>query len=357
MNRTRGRAKSRPRGSVVDLFCGAGGLTHGFRLEGFMVAAGVDVDEDCRYAFEHNNSAPFIRKDVTSLRASELRELFYKGEPTILVGCAPCQPFSTYNQKNDDPKWRLVERFGNLIVKTLPDVVSMENVPRLLDFQDGKVFKKFVRKLTNAGYFVYHDVVFLPDYGLPQRRSRLVLLASRHGEIELEEPQVEPDEYVTVEETIGGLPKLTAGASDPNDPLHSASRMSDLNLRRIRASRPGGTWLDWDEELVASCHKVATGRGYMSVYGRMRADEPSPTITTQFFGFGNGRFGHPIQDRALSLREGAMLQSFPKSYAFLPPGKRIEFKKLGRMIGNAVPVLLGQVIARSIRNHIELHDL
>jgi DNA (cytosine-5)-methyltransferase 1 len=134
-----------------------------------------------------------------------------------------------------------------------------------------------------------------------------------------------------------------------------ASLLSDRNLERVRASRPGGSWRDWEEALRASCHRVRTGKGYGAVYGRMRADAPAPTITTQFFGFGSGRFGHPTQDRGLSLREGAILQSFPPKYAFLEPGKRIEFKKLGRMVGNAVPVLLGQAIARSIRLHLQRH--
>lgn len=344
-------------GSVVDLFCGAGGLTHGLRNEGFQVCAGVDVDEQCRFPFEANNAATFLNRDVVRLTASELEALFAENGPRILVGCAPCQPFSTYNQKNDDPKWRLVERFGELIVETLPDIVSMENVPRLLEFQKGEVFAAFRRTLETAGYTVRHRIVFLPDYGLPQRRSRLVVMASRHGEIDLEPPTHTPDGYRTVEDVIGGLPPIDAGASDGDDKLHAASRLSPINLRRIRASMPGGSWADWDEDLVADCHKVESGRGYRSVYGRMRYEEPAPTITTQFFGFGNGRFGHPEQDRGLSLREGAILQSFPPGYQFVRPGERVQFKALGRMIGNAVPVLLGQVIGRSIKAHLRLHGL
>lgn len=342
-------------GSVVDLFCGAGGLTHGLRLEGFDIAAGIDVDEQCRFVYERNNDAAFILKDVVDLTPDELEKLFVPDRPKVLVGCAPCQPFSTYNQKNDDPKWRLVERFAELIVATMPDVVSMENVPRLLEFQGGQVFEAFKAVLEGADYHVSHEVVFLPDYGLPQRRSRLVLLASRHGKIELERPTHGPATYRTVQDAIGGLPPLEAGQVDPGDPMHASSRLSPINLRRIRASMPGGSWSDWDESLVAPCHKLESGRGYRSVYGRMRMDEPSPTITTQFFGFGNGRFGHPEQDRGLSLREGAVLQSFPADYQFTEDGERVQFKALGRLIGNAVPVLLGQVIGRAIRSHLEAH--
>ena len=345
--------KLRRRGSVVDIFCGAGGLTHGFRLEGFDVVAGIDADEACRFAYEHNNQAPFIRRDAAGLAASDVAELFYTGEPTILVGCAPCQPFSKYNQKNDDPKWRLVGRFAELICEVRPDVVSMENVPRLVDFQGGSVLRAFVDALERAGYEVWHEVAYLPDYGAPQRRSRLVLLASKHGKIELEKPSRHPAEYATVADTISMLPPLAAGEVSSTDALHRASAMSPTNLARIRASTPGGSWKTWDAELVADCHRAPTGKGYRSVYGRMRADLPSPTITTQFFGFGNGRFGHPSQDRGLSLREGALLQSFPRDYSFLPPGVEVRFKTLGRMIGNAVPVCLARAIARSIDNHIE----
>ena len=146
---------------------------------------------------------------------------------------------------------------------------------------------------------------------------------------------------------------LTAGGSDPADPLHRTSSMSALNMKRIRASSPGGTWRDWDCALVTDCHKRPTGRGYVSVYGRMRWDRPSPTITTQFYGYGNGRFGHPEQDRAISLREGALLQTFPRGYAFTRSGDPISVKEVGRMIGNAVPVALARATARAIAAHLE----
>jgi DNA (cytosine-5)-methyltransferase 1 len=125
-----------------------------------------------------------------------------------------------------------------------------------------------------------------------------------------------------------------------------------LNLARIRASKPGGTWKDWPEHLVAKCHTKSTGRTYPGVYGRMAWDEPSQTITTQYFGFGNGRFGHPEQDRGISLREGALLQSFPAGYEFVAHGRPVEISVIGRLIGNAVPVSLGRAIGESLRNHV-----
>ncbi len=344
-----------PCGSVVDLFCGAGGLSHGFRQEGFEVAAGIDVDENCRYAFEYNNDAPFRRRDVASLDGEEVGKLFTPGIPSILVGCAPCQPFSVYNQKNSDPQWQLLGEFARIISEARPSVVSMENVPRLMRFRKGKVFDDFVDTLEREGYHVRHEIAFAPDYGVPQQRSRLVLLASLRGRLELGPPTHSPARYETVADAIGDLPGLGAGGCDARDPLHRCSRLSPLNLNRIRASMAGGSWRDWDDGLVAGCHKQESGRGYGSVYGRMSWDDPAPTITTQFYGFGNGRFGHPEQDRALSLREGAILQSFPPDYEFVEPGAPVQFKTLGRMIGNAVPVLLARAIARSIRSHLGSH--
>lgn len=338
--------------TVVDLFCGAGGLSHGFLSQGFDIVGGFDTDEVCRYAFEQNNDAPFIRRDVAKLKAAEIDSLFVPGKRRVLVGCAPCQPFSTYNQKSDNPEWQLLSDFGRLIDEVRPDAVSMENVPRILVFRNGTIFESFVKTLRDAEYHVVWAVLYGPDFGLAQTRSRLVLLASRMGPIALPEPTHAPDDYRTVREEIGNLPALSHGDADDADALHCTSRLSEVNARRIAASKPGGTWKDWSPELVADCHKVQSGSGYSSVYGRMSWDEPSPTITTQFFGFGNGRFGHPEQDRALSLREGALLQGFPPEYEFVPPGERVQFKAVGRLIGNAVPVKLASAIARAVRDHI-----
>lgn len=343
----------RPVASVVDLFCGAGGLSHGFLLERFRVAAGVDIDEDCRFPFEQNNQAPFIQADLASLGGSQVSELFPSSQPRVLVGCAPCQPFSTYNHNNTDPQWKLLAEFGRIVSETQPHVVSMENVPRLTKFRGGQVFDAFLNTLRDSGYRIHWQIAFAPDYGVPQRRSRLVLLASRLGQIRLEPPTHVADSYPTVRDAISQLPTLAAGEVHAHDPLHRCSRLSSLNLARIRAARPGGSWRDWDDSLVADCHKTDTGRTYGSVYGRMEWGSPAPTITTQFYGFGNGRFGHPEQDRALSLREGSILQSFPPLYRFTAPGEKVRFKTLGRMIGNAVPVSLAAAIARSVRSHLE----
>lgn len=343
--------------SVVDLFCGAGALTHGFVLERFEVVAGIDADESCRHAYETNNDgARFINERIEDVTAEEISALYPQGHVEILVGCAPCQPYSPYTKKKEDKdgKWKLVPKFAELICEVEPEIVSMENVPDLATFKGGKVYRTFVDRLKRKGYHVTdYPEVYCPDYGIPQRRTRLVLFASKYGEIKIVEETHSPDEYRTVRQTIGHLEPLEAGQTSQNDLLHKACRLSELNLRRIKASVPEGTWRDWPEELVAECHRKESGRGYSSVYGRMVWDEPAPTLTAQCHGFGNGRFGHPEQDRAISLREAALLQTFPEDYEFVAPEDPHYFDALGRLIGNAVPVELGRVIAKSIKRHLE----
>ena len=346
--------------TAVDLFCGAGGLTRGLLDAGIAVAAGCDVDNACRYPFEHNNApAKFRKRSIAGLAAKDVISYYPKGHVRVLVGCAPCTTFSRYTQGLDrpqDPRWSLLRQFGRLVRQVKPDIVSMENVPGL---QQHAVFTEFLETLADEGFHFSDEpakrLVYCPDYGVPQHCSRLVLLASRLGPIRLIPPTHREAKHRTVADAIRSLPPIAAGEQSSSDALHRASAISDLNLRRLRHSKPGGTWRDWPEDLIAQCHRKVTGKTYRGVYGRMAWNKPAPTITTQFYGFGNGRFGHPEQDRGLSLREGAILQSFPKTYQFTKPGSGYSTKTVGRMIGNAVPVRLGKAIGRSIKLHLSEH--
>ena len=370
MIRIRKQAKVRPKESqimptVVDLFCGVGGLTHGLRLAGLSVVAGIDVDSSCRYAYEKNNAdAQFIQADISTLPPQRIEALYPEEGVRVLVGCAPCQPFSRYTKRyrkgeqsggreNDewqrDKKWALLYSFANIVKHVMPDIVSMENV---LELENEKVFLDFYNMLLGLGYKVSHRVVNCPEYGVPQNRRRLVLLASLFGELTLIEPLFKEDNYPTVRESIGHLPRVAAGVANQDDAMHSASSLSKTNLRRIQNSIPGGTWHDWDDSLKLKCHKKKSGKSYVSIYGRMAWDAPSPTITTQFYGYGSGRYGHPEQDRALTLREGALLQSFPPDYEFIDTKAGFNRRVVGGHIGNAVPVELGRAIGKSIQNHI-----
>jgi DNA (cytosine-5)-methyltransferase 1 len=226
----------------------------------------------------------------------------------------------------------------------------MENVPNLAN---QRIFKEFVAFLKQKGYFVSYSNVYCPDYGIPQKRRRLVLLASKYGEISLIPKTHSEKNYITLRQAIGHLPPVKAGEICESDPLHRTTKLSDMNLRRIKASKPNGTWLDWNEDLQLVCHKKKTGRTYKAVYGRMTWDEPSSTITTQFYNYGTGRFGHPTQNRALTIREAAILQTFPEDYKFYESEKDIFIKRFGVYIGNAVPVELGVVIGKSILAHLK----
>jgi len=343
--------------TAIDIFCGAGGLTRGLLDAGVRVAAGYDTDPMCRFPYESNNpGARFHQKSITTLTAPELVRHYPKGHARILVGCAPCQPFSKYTQafaNHGGQKWTLLRHFGRLVRELKPDIVSMENVPEL---RRRTIFQDFISLLAGEGFHFTGDlkqwIVYCPDYGIPQYRRRLVIVASRLGPIDLIPPTHRPSEYRTVGDVLRKLPPLRAGQVCATDPLHRASTLSSRNLQRIRASKPGGTWRDWPRRLRADCHKEQSGKSYPSVYGRMEWNKPSPTITTQFYGFGNGRFGHPEQDRGISLREGAILQSFPTRYQFIEPNADCRLKANGRMIGNAVPVRLGVAIGKTIREHL-----
>lgn len=335
---------------AVDLFCGAGGLTRGLEDAGVHVRAGFDIDPDCKYPYDANNSATFVLKSVVDLSAADITSWFTPGAVRLLAGCAPCQPFSTMANNSttrDEKKWGLLGEFARLVREIQPELVTMENVPRVTNHAP---YRQFISALEDIGYKVDARVMRCADMGIPQERRRFVLVASRLGDIHLHS---EPSVVSTVRDAIGNLAKLAAGETDPHDLMHKARALTKINLDRIRASLPGGTWQDWPPHLLSPCHQVESGASYKSVYSRMVWEKPSPTITTQCCNFGTGRFGHPEQDRAITLREAAILQSFPTDYRFVPEGQPISFSSVGRMIGNAVPPKLGLVVGKTLLKHLE----
>lgn len=335
---------------AVDLFCGVGGLTYGLAKAGVVVKAGYDIDQACEYPYNQNNKATFVSKSVHELTGAEVGRWYSPGAIRLLAGCAPCQPFSTLANGRDttnDEKWGLLGEFARLVREVRPELVTMENVPRVTNHSP---YAGFVQALKDLGYHVDARRLRCADYGVPQERRRFVLVASRLGEIEIPPPS---KTMCTVRDAISNLPSLEAGEVDATDPLHKARRLSPVNLQRIRTSKPGGTWSDWPEELRAPCHKAESGQSFKSVYARMSWDKPSPTITTQCFNFGTGRFGHPEQDRAITLREAAILQSFPRNYQFTRPDETVHFVTIGRMIGNAVPPRLGEIVGKTFVEHLK----
>lgn len=336
---------------AVDLFCGIGGLTHGIENAGIKVIAGIDIDKTCKFAYESNNDSKFILADVGSYSSDEIKSFYSKNSIQLLMGCAPCQPFSKLQKNNiektQNSKWGLLYSFLNHIKAVKPHIISMENVPEL---DKEQVFLDFKEQISKMGYHIDYNVVDAADYGVPQRRKRLLFLASLIGEIKLIQP-THNNNKVTVRDAIYNLPKIHAGETSIVDALHRSSKLSPINIQRIRHSTPGGSWRDWPDSLLLDCYKKESGQSFGSVYGRMVWDDVSPTLTTQFNRYGTGRYGHPVQDRALSLREGAILQSFPANYIFVNSDAYV-LGDIARQIGNAVPVRLGEVIGISINNHL-----
>lgn len=350
-------ARSNKTYEVIDLFCGIGGLSYGLKCQGMKILAGFDLDYTCQYAYETNTGGKFYYRDVKTISGDEINKLYSQKKNVIkvLAGCAPCQPFSSYafkNKNKDKDKYNLLYEFGRLVKEVHPDIVTMENVPAIASFKLKSVLADFVEVLQNEGYNVKYKVVYCPDYGIPQTRKRLVLLASRLGNIDLISPTHKKENYVTVKDAIGHLPPLEAGQGCPTDALHRCRALSPLNLQRLKSTPYGGSWKDWPADLMLECHKKESGKSFGSVYGRMVWEEPSPTMTTLCTGIGNGRFGHPVQNRAISAREAALFQTFPITYKFFPNEHEVSLTKASRYIGNAVPPRLGEIIANSIMLHL-----
>jgi len=334
---------------AVDFFCCAGGVTNGFVKAGIKVLGGIDIEAAYKETYEKNNKgAKFIQADIAKLSPRSLhKKLGIKKnmDDLIFVGCSPCQYYSNIQtDKTKSKKGRLLlEDFKRFVAYYNPGYIFIENVPGL-DTKESSPLARFKNFLSRKGYVFDEDVVNAAEYNVPQNRKRYVLLATRlHNSIAV--PKGNPEKIKTVRKTISSLKVIPAGHRDRSDRKHWAGGLEEINLKRIQhTSKNGGTRLDWkdDPELQLKCY-IGKDHTFSDVYGRMHWDLPAPTITTKFHSISNGRFGHPEQDRALSLREGALLQSFSPSYKFYCDSIAI----IARMIGNAVPPELAKWIGKS----------
>lgn len=318
---------------------------------GIPVRAGVDIDPAAEYAYSVNNvGADFLRADVAQISAAQMRKLFAPDKVRLLAGCAPCQPFSKLtNGLGKHRAWDLLDSFGRIVESVRPEIVTMENVAELAG-RGREVLDRFLMALERRGYWVDWRIVNATEFGAPQSRKRLVLLASRLGEIRV--PVGSASGGSTVRRAIGRQRPLAAGETDALDVLHTAAKVSPLNLRRLRATpHDGGSRDAWPKALLPDCYRRETGARYSSIYGRMWWDKPAPTMTTLCNGIGNGRFGHPEQDRAITLREAALLQTFPNNYKFWPADEKLNVSAVARLIGNAVPPLLAKAIGLQVMEH------
>ena len=334
---------------ALDFFCGAGGLTRGLIDAGIDVVAGYDRDEGCRLSYESNNpGSRFVHADIREVGPGDLaiRPGSHSYDDVLFAGCAPCQPFS--QQRKGEPRRRdatLLAEFGRLIEAALPAYVLMENVPGLAHVDGFSTFRRFLRRLALHGYHYVFDVLDAKCFGVPQNRRRLVLIAMKDRQPSLPAAKfgktLRP--FCTVQDAILHFPAIKSGESHPKVPNHVAAAISALNLQRLRSTPyDGGDRRSWPKRLRLECHK-GDYDGHTDVYGRMALDAPAPTLTGRCNSISNGRYGHPTQDRAISLREAAALQTFPDGYEFFGFNKHIALQ-----IGNAVPVRLAEELGRHI---------
>lgn len=340
--------------NVIDFFCGCGGTSAGLRKSGMNVIAGIDIDAQAIKTYQYNfPKAKGIVADITKMGFDELSEIIKekskKNDQLLFAACAPCQPFSKQNRfkSNSDERISLLDEFHGFVKRFSPDYIILENVPGMQKVTEGP-FTKFTKLLTNLKYQFRTDVKNAMDYGVPQSRKRLVLIASRHGVIELPEETHGKDKipYKTVEEAIKKYPSLQSGEQNVDFPNHQCARLSPLLLRRISVLKEGGDRRDWTDDLKLRCHNGHSG--HTDVYGRLSWDKPSITLTTKCISLSNGRFGHPEQNRALSVREAAALQTFDDDFRF--------FGSLGetaKQVGNAVPVDFALALGKQVIKHIK----
>jgi DNA (cytosine-5)-methyltransferase 1 len=345
---------------VVDFFCGGGGMSYGMKMAGIDVLAGIDHEESCKETYDANIGInKFIQADVFDLKEKDLQDrlgLAKNDNNLILIGCSPCQFWSIINtdkKKSEKSKSLLVE-FERFVKYFNPGYVVVENVPGVLRRKEESGLQKFIDWLESeeAGYKVHFEVHNTNDYGVPQNRKRFTLIANRITDKEIE-PVKADGEKPTVRDTIGlhnGFPKLAAGNIDKYNINNNVAGLAPICFERLKyVKKDGGNRFGFAdiEKLQLKCF-IGRDTSFKDTFGRLWWDKPSSTITTKFYGISHGRFVHPEEDRALSIGEGAALQSFPKTFKFY--GKSIS--SIARLIGNAVPPEYARRIGFAIiKNH------
>ena len=341
---------------AIDFFCGGGGMSYGMQSAGIKILAGIDWEISCKKTYKTNvKGAKFIKADVFKLKEKKLEKtlnLSKNDDNLMLIGCSPCQFWSIINtdkSKSKQSKNLLIE-FSRFVKYFKPGYVVVENVPGVLRKKQESGLEEFIQWLNGNGYKVHFDVHNVSDFGVPQSRKRFTLIANRVTDAEIS-PLKREGKKITVKDVIGesnGFPKIEAGHKDKTDFLHSVPTISDINKERLQyVKKDGGNRLAFAniEHLQLPCF-IGKDDSFKDTFGRLWWDKPAPTITTKFFSISNGRFVHPEEDRALSIREGAVLQSFPKKYKFL--GNSIA--SIARLIGNAVPPEYAKCIGNAIIN-------
>ena len=350
--------------AALDIFSGGGGLTTGLKRAGFQVIGAVETESNALSTYKVNHPEVHVYKqDLRTIEGQELLALSPHRTVDLVAGCPPCQGFSTLTSKyrRDDPRNDLVREMTRVIKEILPKAVMIENVPGLAK-KGRPLFDEFLDELESLGYKTSWDVLQVADFGVPQNRRRLVVLAGHRFTIPLPEPThsrngkdgLKP--WRTVGDTIKEMPEpiLLNEAIHQGGPQnfnwHVIRAMSCDNLKRLRHSKPGTARFLLPDELRPDCHK-GLNKGFSNVYGRMSWDQPSVTITGGCTTLSKGRFGHPDKDRTISVREAALLQTFPPDYVFDTP----YMEYVCDIIGNALPCDFAEVLARMVYKSIIEH--
>jgi len=343
----------------VDFFCGCGGTSAGLMRAGIQIILGIDIDSDAVTTFKSNfPHVSFLKEDIRQLTVTDLKSHISRDEKDIWLfsACAPCQPFAQHSKQSgvNDDRVNLLSEFVRFVDAFLPDLLFVENVPGLASRAESfGPFNELLDFLVRRRYSIAHGEFNCWDFGVPQKRRRFALIGSQLGPISFPDrthgPGTFNPEFSTVREWIGDLPAIQAGQRHHCVPNHQSASLSALNLERIRATPEGGGRRDWPESLQLECHR-GDFKGYSDVYGRMHWDTPASALTTRCISYSNGRFGHPSQNRAISAREAACLQTFPRSFEFTG-----SLSSIARQIGNAVPVLVAQRFGENFVTHVKSH--
>ncbi|TWJ17614.1 DNA cytosine methyltransferase [Geobacter argillaceus] len=333
--------------NAIDIYCGSGAVTEGMKAEGITVLAAIDNDPIACETYRLNHpEVHLFPSDIRRLNPATIRKnISFSGRLDLLVVCAPCQPFSSQNRKRsaDDHRADLVLESLKFIKEFEPEVVFFENVPGIAI---SGPLHSLRHKLAELGYTLAEPKTLnAADCGVPQRRERCIMVAARNREcINSFYDSINAHPTVTVRQTIGGLRQLCSGERDPDDPLHFARNHQPIVLQRLQhIPQDGGSRLSLPPELELKCHK-GRKNDFPDVYGRMRWDDVAPTLTTGCTDVTKGRFAHPRDNRAITLREAALLQSFPPHYRFSGNSGQIA-----RQIGNAVPVNMIRTLAPALK--------
>ena len=341
-------------GTLVDLFAGCGGGSIGFRQAGFAPVAAVEIDVNAAAAYEANLGVKPLIKNVRRVKGSELLRSaeLAAGACTLLFGCPPCQSFTTLRKaatatRRDRRRNTLYLDYLRLVGEVQPRHIAFENVPGMLSPRWHPHFEALLAGLSDVGYHYLWEEIDSADYGVPQHRKRLLVVASRVTQplfprrTHAAEPADGVAAHRTVRDVIGMLDRLAAGERHRSDLYHAARNHTDIALRRLRAIPAGGARADLPEDLQLECHK--RHKGHYDIYGRMWWDRPAPTLTSGCTNVTRGRFAHPDQDRAITLREAMLLQSFPETAELSGTGDQMALQ-----VGNAIPPLLARRVGDAV---------